>query len=405
MKKSILKIVVAVVTFLMFNNVVNAGSMNVSVSSRSVTVGSTVVVTVSTSDLAGTFNITTSNSGVLSGGASNSWIEGRVTYVFTAKSAGSATIKVTPTDVTDFSTVKAYTTSKSVTITVKEPVNYSKNNYLKSLSVEGANINFSKDKTSYYVVMGKGTTSIKINGSVEDSKASVSGLGEKSVEEGDNNFEIKVTAEDGSTRTYSINVNVEESNPIDTKLGDEDYRVVKKEKLLDEKDGYERTTIQIDGMDIPALKSDKTKLVLIGLRDQDGDVHYAVYNDGKYELYREIKIGNLLLYSMTFSNKDIPSNTSKVEIAIDDEILEAYQLKDEKDLYLIYAMNLETGDTSVYQYDEKEKTIQRYITHSNIDENKLVEFLIKSSVIIIASIISFIAITIKMGIKNKETKV
>ena len=81
MFKKFSKIILSIVLFISFQNSAHAASLSISASSRNVIVGSNVTVTIKASDLAGTFNIKSSNSSVLSGGASNSWIEnGSVTY-------------------------------------------------------------------------------------------------------------------------------------------------------------------------------------------------------------------------------------------------------------------------------------------------------------------------------------
>lgn len=50
---------------------------------------------------------------------------------------------------------------------------------------------------------------MKISATAEDSKAKVSGTGEQIINEGDNNFEIRCTAENGSVKTYKIKVTKE----------------------------------------------------------------------------------------------------------------------------------------------------------------------------------------------------
>ncbi len=402
MNKKISKIILIILLFTAFQNRVNASSLSIKASNTNLTVGSSVVITVKASSLAGTFSIKSSNSSVLSGGESKTWIEnGSVTYVFKAKKEGKATVTVSSLDVSDFDTASAYKGSKSITITVKNPVNYSKNNYLKSLSIEGIDFNFQKDKDSYSVNLKKGTTQIKINGEVDDKKASVNGLGTKDVTEGDNYFEIKVTAENGSTRTYKINAMLEEANPIDVKINGKQYRIVKKADLIKVPEGYKEQKIKINDIEVPAFTNEKNKLTLVGLKDED-DIILAIYKDNKYEIYKELSIGNLKLLVLLFPKDKIKSNYIKDEITYDDQIIEAYRDPKETGLYLIYAMNIETGKNNIYQYDEDEKTIQRYIEHSNIDEKKLKDILYKTGIMVICIIISFIIIVIRNTMKSSN---
>ena len=104
----------------------------------------------------------------------------------------------------------------SATINVVAPK--SSNNNLSSLSISNANINFSSNVTSYNVSVGANVDSVTISGNVEDSKASLKGTGDKKLNFGKNTFSIIVTAENGSTKTYTVNVNREDNRSDDATL-------------------------------------------------------------------------------------------------------------------------------------------------------------------------------------------
>lgn len=70
---------------------------------------------------------------------------------------------------------------------------------------------FTPNKLTYDVTVPLDVESIEIYATASDSKASISGTGKKNLEEGLNEFEIVVTAEDGTVKTYTINVTREES--------------------------------------------------------------------------------------------------------------------------------------------------------------------------------------------------
>ena len=405
MKKVSFKVLLTITTFFFFQNIVHAGSLSISATRTSVTVGSTVVISVNASDLAGKFNVTSSNSSVLSGGESGSWIEnGKVTYSFTAKKAGSATVTARPVDVADFSTGGTFSTSKSITIKVSEPVNYSSNNSLSSLSVDGATLSFSKETANYNISMPKGTTKINIKATAADSKATIAGIGEHNVEEGDNTFNVVVTAENGSTMTYTINVNVEEANPINIKINDKYYKVIKKAGLINASDLYKTATVKIDNFDIPAFINDLNKLILVGLIDNENNKVLATYKDGKYELYNELLFDKLKLYIIEDISK-MPNSYSKYTIKISDKDIEVYKKERKSRFSLIYAMNLENGKKSVYQYDESENTIQRY-NGSKIVNKKTIDMniLFKIGIILSGIIISFVLVIFIMAFKNKDKK-
>lgn len=95
---------------------------------------------------------------------------------------------------------------KTYTITVTKPDNRSKDNTLASLSASPLDLKFNKNTTSYSFNVEHKVNSITINAKATDSKASVSGTGSKTLKDYVNTFSIVVTAENGSTKTYTIRV-------------------------------------------------------------------------------------------------------------------------------------------------------------------------------------------------------
>lgn len=82
----------------------------------------------------------------------------------------------------------------------------SDNSYLKSLTVSSGALSFAKATTSYTVVVENSVSSITIGAAAEYSRASVAGAGAKTLAIYSNVFNIVVTAENGSKRTYTIDV-------------------------------------------------------------------------------------------------------------------------------------------------------------------------------------------------------
>lgn len=337
-------------------------------SNSSVYVGKSIAVTIEAKGLIGRFDISSSNEGVLAGSDSK-WIEdSSVTMYFTAKTTGKATITVNAVDVSD-TDGNAFTGTRSITIDVVKKTTapsidvnptYNKNNYLSNLSIEGYEINpaFDKDVLEYSVVLEPGTEKINISATLEDKTASVKGVGEIDVSEGINTINVVVTAENGNERTYIIKASVEEKDPIDIEIKKKKYRVIKKEELLELKDGYIRTTVIIDDFEIPALHNEVTKVTLIGLKDEEGKIKLFSYDSktGEYKEYKEFTFDVMNLY--IYEKKD--SKYKKTTININDMDIVAYKLDGIKDYYLLYGVNIITGNEGYYLYDVKENSIQRY---------------------------------------------
>ena len=260
--KKVLLFITILLSSIMFIPKMLAASMSVSASATTLNVSDSVTISVSLNNIEGKFRISSSDTSVLDGGLQTNWVEsGYITATFTAKRSGSATITVTPITATtmDPGNEQDYTASKSVTIRVVEPsrgnsgggssnnsttkknkqsydygddtidINkeYSSDNYLSSLSVEGYNIDFDKEKTEYTLDVDEDVTSVNITATPSDDKANVIGTGNIKLTDGINNVSITVIAENGNERVYHITINVKDIDPIKVKIGKKEYSVVK----------------------------------------------------------------------------------------------------------------------------------------------------------------------------------
>ena len=195
-----------------------AGSVTVNKTSISVENGKTATFTVTANNAAGKVTFKSNNNGIASINKSSEWVEkGSTTVTVTGVSVGSATITVTVDAATfDEEPIK---TTYYVTVNVTKPK--SGNNNLSSLSVDGSSVSgFSAGKTSYSLGTTK-ANSITIAASAEDSAAKVSGTGSKSLKYGKNTFNVVVTAENGSKKTYSYRQAFQPNGVKDTSK--EDY--------------------------------------------------------------------------------------------------------------------------------------------------------------------------------------
>lgn len=360
MKKRKLLIILSFIACLFIvPNTIKAASFSASASSYNVTVGSKVTVYISSSDLTGRFDVSSSNSNVLSGGG-KVWVEkNRQSVTFTAKSAGSVKINITPTNVSD-NNGKQFTSGKSLIITASVPRALETNNYLSSLSVDGVELipSFNKDTTSYIVDLEPGTTSIKVNAEKENKYASISGTGNIAVVEGSNEVKVIVTAENGSKRTYTITANVKEYDPINVTINGSDYTVVRKKSELTTPNGYEETLVEINGNQIPAFKNDTLGYTLVGLKDVTGKVKLFIYDSGEYKPYISLSFNKL---DLVILDEDVkaPKGFVKDTITIGDETVTCYK-NNELGITIIYGKSITTGEANFYTFENTDMTIQKF---------------------------------------------
>lgn len=381
--KKIRNIVICALASFLFVMGVDAasGSITVSTGTRVATVGSTFTVKVrlSCSESLGSWDFGLSYDSayvsyvgstplhVISQTATGTEKTKEYSYTFKAIKSGNANIRIGSAQMAGYDEMKIFTPStNSVSVTVKTQAeiqaSYSKNNNLKSLSVDGYELSpaFDKDILEYKISVPDTETQVKVNASVQDATARVSGTGTKELSEGINKIDIVVTAQNGSTKTYTILVDVKDLNPITVSIDGKNLTVVKKEELLTPPTGYSSSSIKIGEVEVPAFKSDKTGLTVVGLKDEEGNIGLYTYDEtaNKYEFYRELRSNSLTLYPEDLA--DIPEKFSKTTLEINGHEYEVLKSDVVDDFYLIYGMNVETGKTDYYVYDKDTNSLIKY---------------------------------------------
>jgi len=330
------------------------------------------------------------------------------TYTFQAKSSGTATISLGSSAVMgwDGNEMNLTKTSTSVNIITREQLeaSYSKNDYLSNLEVEGYEISpvFDKNTLEYIVELEPETKKINIKATKEDSRSSISGLGDVEVSEGSNIIKIIVTAQKGNTRTYIINAIVKELEPIYVLLNNKTYTVVQKDEALIYPSSYfQKTTTLVNGKEVPAFYNDMSKMTLVCLKDEKGNTNLYIYSNGNYELYEELNFNTMTIHLLKMDETKLPEGYNVVKINIGEKSLIAYK-KEGFEYPLIYGLNIETGEKNIYKYDKIENTLQRY-ENFTIKTNE--ELYFKIILILFSSLVmSYIIFIICLLRKNKKTK-
>ncbi len=407
--------------------VVDAASISVAGTTATGTVGGNITVKVTISEKSGlgsweySLDYDSSKLQLLSG---NTHVVGYVdregqtnqsyTYTFRVKGTGSTTISVVNTAIASWNeVVTSPTDSTTINLIARSEVeeSYSTDNNLTSLEVEGYTLSpeFNKNTTNYSVDVDSDVTSVKVNAKASDSKASITGTGDVEVHEGANTINVVVEAENGSTKTYTIVVNVKEKDPINVKVNKDNLSVVKKTDELTDliKDYYVDTTVKINDEEVPAYKIEALDITLVALKDEKGNIKFYIYDDGEYTLYQEL--GSDLLTIHLLDNGKIPPNYKKYTVNIDGEEYTVYKLNKKSKYYLVYGENVETGKKGLYLYDSVDKTIQRYYTEeadSLKDELTINSYIIVglTCLIVLLLIIFLIALHTKNSDKRRKRK-
>lgn len=427
-----------VICFIVCTVSVNAASVSISSSKYTITKGGTAKVTATVSSKSPIVSIEGTllckGAGVNTGinmefdDVSNSLYKKSYSATVKGTTAGTITCTVSGARLTSMSSDSWQKMSnKSISITVKEPEyippkEYSSNNNLKSLEVDGYSISpkFSSDVKEYSVEVPNGTEKVSIKATVEDNTASVKGTGKVKVTEGTNKLTVKVTAENGNVNTYVINVTVKELDPIEVDIDGEKFTIIRKDGVIKAPDNYEKSSIKIGEDDVLCYENIVTKTILIGLKDEKGNASFYTYDEenNNYEVYNGYKIGGVNLNILDMPSSEIPNGYFKVSFEYDDNKIEGYQYIDKNvtyaaddtvvgnDFYLIYAVNEMSGDKGLYVIDKLEGTVQRFnsnlfMTYQN-QIDKYVLYLLVLLVVFAISIIIFLSILMKKKKKNKH---
>lgn len=420
-----------------------AYSFEVSSTSNSVTVGNTVTLNIKVSEAAGKFSISSSDTSIVSVSTGSAWIDNATQSItLKANKEGTATIYVNASDVTTYDG-KNVSITKQVKITVNPkpvvsnntsgnnnsgrtvitPKAKSSNNFLTSITIDGLELKekFDKEKLEYTLDIPAETEKIKINAQLADSNAKVTGTGEVKVSTGLNTFELVVTAENGSKRTYVIKATLLELTPVTVKIDNEEYTVIRKRKNLPKISEYNvEKDITINDNIIEGYYNEKLNYDLVGLKDSKGNINYYIYKNNKYSLYHEYSFNGTVLQILDKTVEGYKKTTFKYN---NDEINSYQEVKmdllkntyalDNNDItgnqfYLFYAKNVETGKEYLYQYDALEKTVQRYnlevLDMYKKNSSTYYMYLLISILVIGILLITLSIVLIKKGKKSKSNK-
>ena len=244
--KKILLVIFILIASLFLTTTVKAASASISANKTTVNVGETVTISVNIN--AGGWEIHVS--GAVKADYADSTSDGKnknhtEQLTFTPSAEGDYTVNMTG-NVADGDTDKTKDVSGSITITAKaaEQINNNSSNSSSNnsnnnsnndsnsndnTSKKSSNANlsnlgitpndfsgFTPSKTSYSVSVPNDVTTVSIYANKGQSDQTISGTGSKTLQEGTNTFEVVVTAEDGTKKTYTLNITRETATENET---------------------------------------------------------------------------------------------------------------------------------------------------------------------------------------------
>ena len=410
----------------------DAASCSVSISGATVEVGNSFSVKVSIGEKVAGVDITVSydadvltfNSG--SGGVGNLSVSGgsgkirifdyyssgdgsfSCSLSFKAKAAGKTTLKISHTDISDADGDSMSVKAGSSTVTVNEPKTASSDASLKSLSISPGKLSpaFSPDTTSYKTKVENSVKKVAISAKANDGAAKVSVSGNEGLTVGDNKVTVKVTAEDGSSRTYTITVTraaAEKESEKETQKETEkesEKETQKETQKESEKESASETEKESEKGEYKLVTADGEKLTfrpsqgaslpksfaMKTLKDGENEYTAFVLADDVQPLvygrvgdkpaayyfwdaetktltpYLTLTAGNKTLHPLaTSSSYQMPDGFEKTSATVGGEKIAAMKPAGDTSgaRFLLETVNAD-GARAAYQYDPADETLQRY---------------------------------------------
>lgn len=202
----------------------------------------------------------------------------------------------------DFQQISANNVSTTVSVKSSSP-SVSGNANLSYMSVSAGSLSpsFSPSVTSYTVNVGSDVTVCTISADTQDSNAVISVSGSKELKTGKNVRSVTVTAENGTTKTYTITIyrtegtggGDEEEKPgddeqqkipedIKVSVGDKEYILAENISENDVPKGFTITSAMYGEYEIPVIKDSELKYTLAMLKDPEtGDGKWFFYDEEK----------------------------------------------------------------------------------------------------------------------------
>ena len=229
-KKIIVYMIMCFVIIMAMAPKVQAAGLVIAFSKSTANVGDTITIRVTGNEVKGNVKLTVSGNATLKEDTV-SLDNGPASVDLDVTGTGSIKVVATSVDdMQDSETGTPYSTGGTITV---EGTSDSSNNTTSEEESSNANLSnlgirpndfsgFKPGTTTYNVTVPEDVESVEVYATAQDSAATVSGTGSQTLAYGENTLSVVVTAEDGTIKTYTINVTREgeETNETDETEGE-----------------------------------------------------------------------------------------------------------------------------------------------------------------------------------------
>lgn len=242
------------------------------------------------------------------------------------------------------------------------------NNALSALTVSAGTLApaFDPAITEYTLSLPSRSDRLTITANPSDSRATVQGDGDISLQDGETSLSVVVTAEDGSAKTYTITVQVAQAPTLFLDYNGQRLGVVKDVSQVTPPAGFAPAEpITYSGDTLPIWTDVSGKRTLVYLMDEKTSAQgFYLFSQttGVQSPYLPILCG-----SVTYIYTDIPKELSSVPgltpatVRAFGQTLNGWTYNDAslKDFCVLYLMD-DAGSYGYYTYDSRKETLQRF---------------------------------------------
>lgn len=280
------------------------------------------------------------------------------------------------------------TSTTSTVDNVKENINKnvkSNNSNLKMLGITPNDFKgFKASTTTYNVDVPNEVETINIYATAQDSKAKIVGTGNKKLNVGINVVNIIVTAEDGTNKTYTMNINRQKSKEVtENNTISKDDELKEKENVENQKENVEEE-LNLKQLEVENL----TKLEIKG---------YEIIPKFSADVYK---------YTLSINGdiSDLDIVAKGKDSSIDIEVIGNKELKDGENVITILVDNKDTKANSTYQIIVNKTNIDFETLNSTFEQaiKKAKKIRLITLISIIFIFLAIIIFIIRKKVKKKQ---
>ncbi len=285
-----------------------------------------------------------------------------------------------------------FKTAKSQGNNDTQNLNANKRAALTSISVATGTLSpaFDSEITEYTVVVPYTQTDGVLSCQPLYSDTAISVEGSRELQVGNNKRTIVAVASNGETRRYTVTFNRLDENGNDitvsgnisdilVNVDGKDYYIAEQDATLEPPTGFSLSTVQYGDSEVTAYKNASGKIVLLYLIEADGE-------NGAFFLYENNNVSSFAYIStsdFTYIVKDVtdqaPEGLYKTTYDLNGKKVDCYKYTDTAlaDFVVFSAISPE-GNLGYYNFDVREKTVQRIVKFAAAVSNQPEELCIGS---------------------------